>query len=75
MNPCTQKLIIVIKGTQTEVKKKEIKNLLYVVVELLRDLPAGVALLVLRVFELRVQICVDQAGNATPGEALLHLST
>lgn len=49
-------------------------NLLYVLVELLRHLPAGVTLLALRrIFGL--QIGIDQTGNATPGEALLHLLT
>ena len=44
--------------------------------ELLRDLPAGVALLVLCwVFRHKEQIRVNQTGNTAPGETLLHLST
>lgn len=51
---------------------KEEWNLLDVVVELLRHLPAGVVLLALRnVFG--QQVGVNQAGNATSEEVVLHL--
>lgn len=50
------------------------RNLLDVVVELLRHLPAGVALLAPRVV-FGQQVGVNQAGDATSEEVLLHLWT
>lgn len=47
-------------------------NLLDVVVELLRHLPAGIALLALHNVSGQ-QVGVNQAGNAASEEVLLHL--
>lgn len=41
-------------------------HLLYVVVKLLRDLPAGVALLILGQILVGVRVGVNEAGEATP---------
>lgn len=53
---------------------KEERNLLYVVVELLRHLPAGVALLALGNV-VGQQVGINEAGNATSEKVLLHLWT
>lgn len=49
-----------------------LRNLLYVMMELLCDLPTGVTLLVF--CGVNLQVRVNKTGNTTSGETLLHLS-